>query len=288
MVVANMLSIRPITRRKFLAGSSLAAAASVGLYTWQWEPHWIEVVDRTLAIDGLPDSLINATLVQLSDLHLGPRVDESYLRRVMARANEIAPDIVVYTGDFISYDDQFRDRVRRFFPQLTRGKLGTVGILGNHDYGPGWQDAAAADFIVSVATDSGIQILRNESAMLSGLAIVGFDELWADRFDPQPILRSWEPNTPSIALVHNPDAVDHSGWENYSGWILAGHTHGGQCKPPFLPPPLLPVQNRRYTCGEFELVGQRRLYINRGVGHLLRVRFNVRPEITRFTLKRLA
>jgi predicted MPP superfamily phosphohydrolase len=59
---------------------------------------------------------------------------------------------------------------------------------------------------------------------------------------------------------------------------------GGQCKPPFLPPPLLPVRNKRYTSGEFALAGDRRLYISRGVGHLLRVRFNVRPEVTLFEL----
>ncbi len=73
-------------------------------------------------------------------------------------------------------------------------------------------------------------------------------------------------------------------WGDYQGWILAGHTHGGQCKPPFLPPPLLPVWNPRYTAGEFPLAGNRRLYINRGIGYVLRVRFNVRPEITVFHL----
>ena len=73
-------------------------------------------------------------------------------------------------------------------------------------------------------------------------------------------------------------------WGHYEGWILSGHTHGGQCKPPFLPPPLLPVRNRRYTAGEFELTGNRRLYINRGVEHLTLVRFNVRPEVTVFEL----
>ena len=66
--------------------------------------------------------------------------------------------------------------------------------------------------------------------------------------------------------------------------MLSGHTHGGQCKAPFLPPPLLPVRNRRYTRGEFVVGGNRRLYISRGVGHTLQVRFNVRPEVTVFTL----
>jgi hypothetical protein len=45
------------------------------------------------------------------------------------------------------------------------------------------------------------------------------------------------------------------------------------------------VRNRRYTAGEFDLSGNRRLYINRGVGHLLEARFNVRPEVTVFELR---
>jgi predicted MPP superfamily phosphohydrolase len=51
-----------------------------------------------------------------------------------------------------------------------------------------------------------------------------------------------------------------------------------------LPPPIVPVRNRRYTSGEFDLGDGRHMYINRGLGHLLRVRFNARPEITMFTL----
>jgi predicted MPP superfamily phosphohydrolase len=46
------------------------------------------------------------------------------------------------------------------------------------------------------------------------------------------------------------------------------------------------VRNRRYTAGEFSLSGNRRMYISRGVGHLLRVRFNARPEIPIFRLQR--
>ena len=46
------------------------------------------------------------------------------------------------------------------------------------------------------------------------------------------------------------------------------------------------MKNRRYTAGEFALAGGRRLYINRGLGHLLKVRFNVRPEVTLFHLTR--
>src|SRR5207237_9168010 len=87
-----------------------------------------------------------------------------------------------------------------------------------------------------------------------------------------------------IVICNKLYAEDRPVWACYQSWILSGHTHGGQCKPPFLPPPLLPVQNHRYTAGEFELTSNRRLYISRGVGHLLHVRFNVRPEVTVFDL----
>lgn len=68
-------------------------------------------------------------------------------------------------------------------------------------------------------------------------------------------------------------------WSGYGGWILSGHTHGGQCKPP-----ILLVKNLRYTAGAFGLSGGRHLDINPGLGYLKRVRFNVRPEVTAFRL----
>lgn len=268
------------------AAAAGVGVGGIGLYTWRIEPHWLQVVRRQMAIPHLPRSLVGATLAHLSDLHIGPRVDDSYLLNVFDLIKELSPEIVVYTGDFICYGTNFAAHAGRMFPHLARGTLGTVGILGNHDYGIGWQDTNVANVLVSLAAESSIRILRNESADISGLTIVGMDDLWADRCEPAAILPQLNAETPSVALVHNPDAVDNDGWDSYSGWILAGHTHGGQCKPPFLPPPLLPVRNRRYTSGEFDLSGGRQLYISRGVGHLTRVRFNVRPEVTLFELVR--
>ena len=119
---------------------------------------------------------------------------------------------------------------------------------------------------------------------LDGLKIVGLDDFWSGRCDGRAAFDSESARGAQVALCHNPDAVDKDHWPGYQGWILSGHTHGGQCKPPFLPPPLLPVKNRRYTAGEFDLYDGRRLYISRGLGHLLPVRFNCRPEITVFRL----
>jgi uncharacterized protein len=267
----------------------MGAAASgigmgVGAYTWGWEPHWVEMVNRRLPIAFLPEGLKGATLVQLSDIHIGPRVDDSFLIKTFHKVKELAPDIVVYTGDFTCYHKDIFAQAARVFTHLPLGRRGTFGVLGNHDYGRAWAQPDVADKISVLAMSAGVTMLRNETAEVDGLQFAGMDDLWAKRFDPVRTLKRVNPERACVVLSHNPDTADLPGWGSFGGWILAGHTHGGQCKPPFLPPPLLPVRNRRYTSGEFSLSGGRRIYINRGLGHLTRVRFNVRPEVSVFTL----
>jgi predicted MPP superfamily phosphohydrolase len=272
-----------ISRRRLLQAAA-ASTVGLGLYTWQLEPHWVEIVRRPLPIRNLPPALHGRTLAQLSDIHVGPRVSDRFVLDVFARVAALSPDVVVYTGDFTSYSDEVYSHAARIYADPPRGRLGTFGILGNHDYGPAWAHPEVAARLTAQLQAAGIRILRNEVADVEGLQIGGMDELWAHRFDPVRTLAALDRNRAAIVLSHNPDTVDQQGWSGYHGWILSGHTHGGQCKPPFLPPPLLPVENRRYTSGVFDLAGDRMLYISRGVGHLLQVRINVRPEVTVFEL----
>jgi uncharacterized protein len=274
-----------ITRRKFLYLTS-ATAIGVGLYGWTIEPHWLEIVRWPMPIQHLPPNWAGKTLVQLSDIHAGPRVDSSYIRETFRRVQELNPDIVVFTGDFIDYNRDIFKQISAIYRSCPKGRLATLGVLGNHDYGPSWSHPEIAEELVEILQANGITILRNQIKDLDGFQIIGLDDFWADQFDLETALANLDVSRPSLALSHNPDTVDLSGWEKYNGWILSGHTHGGQCRPPFLPPPILPVRNKRYTAGELELSGNRKLYISRGVGHLLKVRFNVRPEVTVFQLKR--
>ena len=222
--------------------------------------------------------------MQLSDLHIGSRVDDGFLSRVFDRVRALEPAIVVYTGDLTNSTTVIPLNANAMLSRLPRGADGTFAILGNHDYGHGWSHGQVAHTVASIARNSGVTVLRNAVAEVRGLQIGGLDDLWAGQFKLEEMFSALDSRRPSLVLSHNPDTLDLPGWRDYSGWVLAGHTHGGQCKPPFLPPPLLPVKNRRYTAGEFSLPGGRRLYINRGLGHLLKVRFNVRPEVTVFRL----
>lgn len=278
-----------LSRRNFVKEVTAFGGAGLlaGLYSWQVEPFWLEIVRVTMPVRNLPGELVGKTLMQISDTHVGNRFDRQYLIDSFRKAQALAPDFVVYTGDFINYENEEQfDQLAEVYAHAVKGRWGTLGVLGNHDYGKDWREEAVARQVVAVLEKKGIHILRNEESTIRGLNIIGLDDWWATNFKPELVMNRISANTPQLVLCHNPDVADLPIWNRYRGWILAGHTHGGQCKAPFLRPPLLPVKNKAYVAGQVDLGDGRTLYINRALGHLIQVRFNVRPEITLFKLVR--
>jgi len=266
---------------------AVGASIFTFLYTWQIEPFWLEFVKRVMPIENLPNELEGKTLMQISDVHVGNGFDYNYIIKSFQKAQTYNPDFVVYTGDYVSYENDTQiKQLNEVLRNVVKGKFGTVGILGNHDYGDYWSNQDVANKVSSCLMNANIDVLKNEQKEINGLNFIGFDDYWGLNFDPNKALQNYDNNKANIVLCHNPDVCDLEIWNGYKGWILSGHTHGGQCKPPFLKPPLLPVENKKYTSGEFDLKDGRMLYINRAIGHLHQVRFNVRPEITIFELKK--
>ena len=225
--------------------------------------------------------------MQISDIHIGNQFDHHFVIDSFKKAKEFKPDFVVYTGDYVStHKDQIQyDKLEETLCNIVKGEIATIGILGNHDYGPNWSENSVAEKVSDILRSKSIQLLRNESAEVNGLNFIGFDDFWGLNFNPEKTMNGYDKSKANIVLCHNPDVCDLDVWGDYNGWILSGHTHGGQVKPPFLPPPMLPVTNKKYSAGQYELSNDRTLYINRALGHLWQVRFNVRPEITIFELQ---
>ena len=275
-------------RRKFIK-NTLLTTFGVGtlsaLYSWKIEPFWLEFTKVKMPIKNLPNHLIGKTLMQISDIHVGNRFDYKYIIDSFKKAQQLQPDFVAYTGDYVSYEneEQFK-QLDEVLKNIVKGKVGTVGILGNHDYGKNWSEQIVANNITNLLEKSGVQVLSNQQTEVNGLNFIGFDDYWGLNFNPEKAMQNFNPELANIVLCHNPDVCDLGVWKNYQGWILSGHTHGGQCKAPFLPPFILPVKNKKYTSGKINLSNNRTLYINRALGHLWQVRFNVRPEITIFEL----
>lgn len=281
------------TRRRFLkAGAAGAVTAGAGMGAWAFlgAPHDVEVVRVSMPLRGLPESLVGTRLVQISDLHVGPIVSNGYLRHCLKLVSSLEPDIVAVTGDFVTYDRPSRlDEAVSLLADLQPGKLATVAVTGNHDFGSsreGFTNQHAADSLTEKLDGIGLTMLRNTSIEIDGLRLLGVDDFWGPTHELEDTLSSGDVDLPSVMLCHNPDVVDQPGWENFQGWILSGHTHGGQVRLPFCNPPILPIRNKNYIAGEVLLPGRRTLYVNRGLGYLRKVRLNVRPEITVFELTR--
>ena len=278
-----------LSRRQLLiSAGGFAATAALGVgafyYAIHIEPHWVHVAHRPMPLKNLPPDLEGKTIVQLSDIHVGRRVDDDYILSVFDRVRALEPDVVVFTGDFVSVHRWIVDQAARIYSRLPHGKLATVGILGNHDYGWRSADVRLGHILWDIFDGAGMTVLQNRAMDVEGLQLIGLDDRYGPFFDPAPIMATVEAGSPTVVLTHNPDTADMPFWGDFDGWILAGHTHGGQCKPPFFAPPILPVRNKTYVAGRYELSGGRTMYINRGIGHLMKARFNARPEITVFSL----
>lgn len=281
-----MTHSHPFTRRNFLRGVGGGVAFAGGMYGWATviEPHWVQVNDQTLSLVGLPESLNGKTLVQISDLHIGS-TDEAYLMSTIDAVNTLGGDIIVVTGDIIDhFFPNATDAVGRIFSAMNPGKIATLGCLGNHDYGRRWSEITVADNVTGAMSDCGVGMLRDQRVDVDGLLFYGIDDLWGPKFHAAGVMQDADADRDAVCLCHNPDVCDRRVWSNFRGVVLSGHTHGGQCKPPWMRPPRLPVQNRRYSAGFYDVGSSRTLYINRGLGYGFRARFNCRPEVTRFTL----
>lgn len=289
---------RSVTRRAFMRGAAglSSSAALAAIYARFVEPYWSQVVPVEMDILHLPDELVGTTIVQISDLHVGIRADAEYLREQIDVCNALSPDLIVITGDILHEGcRRYLDRAAELIARL-RAKHGIFAVLGNHDYfeycrhsgHSHSRSAYIADDVTAALTRARITVLRNESqrVRIAGvdLQLVGFEDLLSSYFLPDVAMRRVDPTLPTIGLSHNPDTMPRLKFQPLD-WVLSGHTHGGQVRVPFWGAPVLPLNATRYDAGKF-VVGQRRLYVNRGLGFLMPVRFACRPEITQFTLAR--
>lgn len=279
-----------VNRRRFLrraALTSVGGAATAGYYAWRVEPHWVDVERRSMPLAGLPTELVGRRLVHITDLHVSEFVSYYHLKKAIDQVDALDPEIVAITGDLMTarHLEQI-DRVTELVARLKPDQRKILVIPGNHDYGPGVSKLIMVETLFDRLQNIGVECLRNELTEYRGLQILGFDEYWARRFRLRPALENFDVSRDGLALTHNPDTVDEPGWDLFHGWILAGHTHGGQCRLPYFGAPILPIRNRDYQAGEVSISPSTTLYVNRGLGYTHRVRFMCSPEITEFMLSR--
>lgn len=235
-----------------------------------------------ILIRNLPASLEGFTILQISDLHLYPLTQPELIKKAVAISNELNPDLVVMTGDYVW---QELEAIEELAPILSglNAKYGVFSILGNHDY---WLDAGV---ITSTMEAAGLPVLINQGFSIQvgrgSLYLAGLDDGWSGHPDLERTLEGVSQDEPVFLLCHEPDLADQNASNHRIDLQLSGHTHGGQIRIPGFGALILPYLGRKYDLGLYK-IGNMLLYTNRGLGVISEpVRFNCPPEISHFILQ---
>ena len=247
----------------------LAVALALGFYAFWIEPYWIEVTHYNIAAP-LSSPLKIAHLTDLHTSGLGRRE-----RRMLKLIEAERPDLVVITGDSINITSDYPG-LRDLLTQL-HAPLGVWLVRGNHE--DWWPINDEEEFYESV----GAKLLLNSgSEVRAGVWLVGFDDLYGGSPDENKAFAGVPESAYRITLFHSPTF-----FERVAGscdLALAGHSHGGQVRLPFIGPLWLAPFSGKFVHGWFEHNGTR-MHVSRGVGtSILDVRFLSRPEIAIITV----
>ncbi len=280
-------SAKNISRRRLLRGGICTLGALVAGEKWATavEPHWDEVVALEMPLPRLEKAFDGYRIAQLSDMHLGDGMSRARLDGIVEKTNNLGADLIVLTGDYVSGDGaRWAKDITGALSNL-QARDGVMAVLGNHDI---WADAKV---IRRALRDAGIRELNNDVHILrrghAQTFIVGLDDPWYGKPKLEPILAHLPAKGAAILLAHEPDFADQFSQYGRFDLQLSGHSHGGQVCLPTGIPLRLPGYGQKYPRGQYQ-IGDMILYTNRGIGSSgIPVRFNCRPEISLFTLRKI-
>lgn len=290
--------------------NTLATLSLIGIWPRFIEPAWLQITRHSFAIKDLPSAFHNFTILHLSDIHFSQK-PSSALGRAARLVETLKPDCIILTGDFLCYSQLPNSKELAEFLSSFKAPFGSYAVLGNHDYSayvsfgtegksivldkslsllsrfkkaPVPPDLPPHEELLFLLSQSPFTLLRNETIQLhkegASLNITGLGDWFALDSKPDRAFQTWDPKSPGLVLCHNPMSAEDL--LSYPGdLILAGHTHGSQINIPLFRDLLL--QKKEFRRGVIP-IGNKKLFISRGLGSHIHFRLFSRPEISLLTL----
>lgn len=246
------------------ARAVLAAAGLFTLFGYLNARRVARIVRVEVSLAGLPPELEGFTIVQLSDIHVGPTIKRGYVQAIVDRVNGLEADLVAITGDVVDGSVEHLGEHTAPLGKL-RSRHGSYFVTGNHEY---YSGAAAW---MGEFERIGLKGLHNGHTVIAHggarLVLAGVTDYSAGAFDPAQAsdpaaaLAGSPPGLPRILLAHQPRSAPAAAAAGFDVQ-LSGHTHGGQFWPWNF---FVPLQ-QPFTAGLHRL-GRLMVYTSRGTGY---------------------
>jgi predicted MPP superfamily phosphohydrolase len=251
-----------------LSATALLAVALAGWVTmvgFAGARRRARIVTVNVPLANLPSALQGFTIAQISDVHIGAQIKESYVAAIVEAVNGLNADLVAVTGDLV--DGSVRDLAPHIAPLgRLKARHGAFAVTGNHEYYSG-ERAWTAEF-----RRLGLRVLLNEHVVVrhrgAPLVIAGVTDYSAHHFDPAQrsdpmaaLAGAPEDAAVKILLAHQPRSSTAAAGAGFD-LQLSGHTHGGQ----FWPWNLFVRFQQPFTAGLHRL-NHLWVYISRGTGY---------------------
>lgn len=241
------------------------------------------IVERvSITLPRLPKEFDGFRVVQLSDIHHSPLTGLEHIERAFKIANDLQPDIIALTGDYVSHEEKYVPPVAEAMGKL-RARHGVYAVMGNHDH---WTDGS---LVSDMMKNEGIRVLNNEGFRFeyngASIWLAGVDDLLVGLTDVPAALKGSQQDEFKLLLAHNP-AIIRTAQPAGVDLMLSGHTHGGQIRlREANESSLFPRRRRRLSSGLHKR-GNTQIYITRGIGTVvLPVRYGCPPEVSVIELR---
>lgn len=252
-------------------------------------------VERLIIKDpDLPKNFHNLRVVFISDLHHGTFSSSKRLRKMVQKINTLQSDLILFGGDYVQTQRKNKrlqqqqvslNELTEILQGLVEPSLGMYSVSGNHDH---WFGLAK---VIEHLQKAGVKTIDNDGLVLKkddeSIYLSGVGDLWCDKPDLQKALRRRDKQQFTLLLSHQPNFVDNLTKADRINFVLAGHTHGGQCQL-FGYQPLIPkrIAKWEYISGLIE-TPQTRMLVSPGIGTVLPYfRFFAPPKIHLLVFKR--
>jgi predicted MPP superfamily phosphohydrolase len=282
----------PTTRRQFLQRVAVVGAVAIVGDGILLAPNLPRVVRQEFHLQRWPERLNGFTVAVLSDFHYDPIFSVHPLRAAIAMVNNLHPDLIALTGDFVtvsSIGDEAKGALAAepcasLLRQMS-APHGLWAVMGNHD------DATDPEHVTRALQAQNIQVLANQSQPIeqdgARFWLAGVNDVMNGAADLSKTMHGVPASEAVILLAHEPDFADEAA-KSPIDLQISGHSHGGQIRIPFLPPLYLPALAKKYVWGTYQ-VGPLMLHTSAGLGTIgVPMRLNCPPEITLLTLRRSA